>query len=208
MYEFKVEDLTSKNNISQIIFILESPHKDEYIHAHPIAGQAGNRLLSLLKRVGAIPNDIPNKPLGCLIKSGEVLNISIINASPLPLDKNFYCQQACNSKMVDALAEIKNRLQKRTQTVYKPREGLEDKLFNNFSERLKNMISDKKRVIIPLGHVASNFVKSAQDINCKVHFGVLHPSARGWKSDANIEQLRLALVAGQTHEGYNLIYNQ
>lgn len=192
--KFKVDDLTSENNISQIIFILESPHKDEYIHAHPIAGQAGNRLLLLLKRVEFIPDDIPNKPLGYLIKSGEILNISIINASPFPLDKNFYYQQACNSKMVDALAEIKNRLQKRTQTVYQPREGLESKLFNDFSERLRNMISDETRIIIPLGHVASNFVKSVQNIDCKVHFGVLHPSAHGWKSDANIEKLRLALT--------------
>ncbi|GGB51811.1 hypothetical protein GCM10011502_26200 [Oceanisphaera marina] len=192
--KFKVDDLTSKNNISQIIFILESPHKDEYIHSHPIAGQAGTRLLSLLKRVGAIPNDIPNKPLGCLIKSGEILNISIMNASPFPLDKNFYCQQACNSKMVDALAEIKNRLQKHTQTVYKPREGVESKLCNDFSERLRNMIADKTKVIIPLGHVASNFVKSVQGINCKVHFGVMHPSAREWESADNIKQLRLALT--------------
>lgn len=196
--KFKVDDLTSENNISQIIFILESPHKDEYIHAHPIAGQAGNRLLFLLKLVEFIPDDIPNKPLGCLIKSGEILNISIINASPLPLDKNFYCQQACNSKIVDTLAEVKNRLQKRTQTVYQPREGLESKLYNDFSKRLRNMISDKTKVIIPLGHVASNFVKSVQGINCKVHFGVMHPSAHGWKSDANIKQLRLALIGTES----------
>jgi len=188
--DFRVDDLQAPNRKNVVVFVLESPHKDEFAHGHPIAGQAGRRLLSLLREAGVLLENDSDDPLGCQIKNGWVKNIGVVNASSIPLDKRFYCTQ---DDTVRELASIKQRLQKATLKKYIPKDGLESELYQDFTARLKVSVSESTRVVIPLGHLASNFVKSAEGIDCPIHYGVNHPSSRAWNSAGNVEMLRQAV---------------
>jgi len=185
---FRVADLQAPNCNNVVLFILESPHKDEFSHGHPIAGQAGRRLLSLLHKAGVTFEHNDYEPLGCQIKKGKIKNIGVINVSQVPLDANFYCDKNCNS--VKELASIKKRLQKNTQKKYIPKDGVESELFKNFTARLNLSISDSTQIVIPLGHLASNFVKSVEGLKCQIHYGVSHPSSSTWNSEKNVAKLK------------------
>lgn len=189
--QFRVDDLHAPNGENIVLFVLESPHKDEFSHGHPIAGQAGKRLLSLLHKAGMTFENSSDMPLGCQIKNGNIENIGVMNASQIPLDASFYCDR--DSDTVRQLVLIKQRLQKTTQKNYLPKDGIELKMYNDFTARLKGSVSDSTQVIIPLGHLASNFVKSAKGIYRPVSYGVNHPSSRKWNSTENVNTLRLAL---------------
>lgn len=190
--DFKVNDLQSINHKNVVLFVLESPHIDEFVHRHPIAGQAGKRLLSLLLKAGVLLENSSDDPLGCQIKHGLVKNIGVINASQVPLDKGFYCTQ---DDTVRELSMIKKRLEKTTQKHYVPRIGLESALFLDFTARLKSSVSESTKMIIPLGHLASNFVKSVEGIHCPIHYGVNHPSSRDWDSPKNVTMMRNAVIS-------------
>ncbi len=196
--KYKVNDLRSVDGSSQIIFVLESPHTEEFAHGHPVAGQAGKRLAVLLGSVGLISKDESQFPLGCLIKSGKITNIAVMNASQIPLDKKFYRKMEAESEVIEILNNFKCRLQKKTQVSFQPNEKVENYLLCNFVARLKELVSKSTDVIIPLGHFASNFVKAAfvkdddlSDYN--VFYGVQHPSSRTWNNSKNVELLRNAM---------------
>ena len=188
--QYLVQDLHSSDNENVIILVLESPHNQEYKRGYPAAGQAGMRLLELLRKSGVLYKGNDNEPLGSQINQGTIKSIAIINSSQLPLDSNFY---TINNAFVHKLDSVKKRLEKRTQVKYIPKEGLETKIFNDFSNRLKASISDSTKMIIPLGHLASNFVKSTKGIECAIHYGVKHPSCLSWNSPENLKEFNQAI---------------
>ena len=99
--KYRVDDLKASDESNQIIFVLESPHTEEFVHGHPVAGQAGKRLASLLGEVGLISTNESQFPLGCQIKSGKIVNIAVMNVSQIPLDRNFYCNSTPESGVIE-----------------------------------------------------------------------------------------------------------
>ncbi|WP_154116231.1 hypothetical protein [Vibrio cincinnatiensis] len=194
---FIVDDLSSSNGTNQIIFVLESPHTNELIHKHPIAGQAGERMSGLFEILGLLSSEDAQLPLGCQIKRGVIENVAIINAAPIPLDKKIYCRETINLELIESLSGLKQRLEKRTQASYKPQGYIEQNLLSDFYSRLNAMIKPSTNVIVPLGNFASNFVKALQPQSVKIVYGVNHPSASTWKSENSLNSLRKAMACIQ-----------
>ena len=95
--------------------------------------------------------------------------------------------------MIECLNSVKHRLQKSTLASFRPKNGIENVLFRDFLRRLNSLVLESTEVIIPLGHFASNFVKSVNLQSDTVFYGVQHPSSRTWNSSRNVKLLQDAI---------------
>lgn len=103
--------------LPRTVLLCESPHRDEVIHGHPLAGLSG---LNVTKRLGE-NHDFnypvcPASPIGCLIlrESHRVLNsIGLMNVSQLPLQgKAYSCSLHRYSGLFDKFENIKAEAEK------------------------------------------------------------------------------------------------
>ena len=95
--EFIVDDSIINRRLRTVL-LLESPHKDEICHKHPLAGKAGKSITRKL-----LPNQRNNNnvPIGCLLHQGcrceqanirdpVISSLGLMNVSRIPLGKNAY----------------------------------------------------------------------------------------------------------------------
>ena len=70
-----------------IVFVVESPHVDEVCHKHPLAGSSGKNVTRKYLTTMIDSSEQSKKAIGCLVVSGQVPWLSLINVSQLPLQK-------------------------------------------------------------------------------------------------------------------------
>ncbi len=187
---FIVSDLIPPSDELKMLLVLESPHTNEFSHSHPVAGQAGKKLVAQFKSKGFLRDFQEGVPLGCQIKNLSYSELGVINASSLPMDAKFYpnCLSDRDRRLTEKLSRIKKRLEKRTFSAYVPTGCIEKYLVANFTSRLQfilNQCSAKSQLlIVPCGHLATNFLNSVNIANITVLPGLPHPSARNWYTKA------------------------
>ena len=181
--QYSVTDLVISPNQLNVLLVLESPHTDEFIHSHPVAGSSGKKLSAFFKTSGFLNSFNSTTPLGCQIKSNSYPHLGIINSSSFPMDSKFYPCGLTGSdyKRIQYLSSIKSRLEKKTQVNYQPKGLVEKYLIWNFSIRLNQVlntprISTQPLKIIACGHFAANFLNAANIPNV---LNIPHPSSRG-----------------------------
>lgn len=121
------------------LFILESPHKDEFIKKIPLQGLSG---ISVSKFFG-----FEEKPFGELINTDEIknkANVAILNVSQVPLQRvdktmdNEYC------KIYDELDKIRDC-------------GIDEELKKSFNKRLKKYEKNDILTIVVCGLFAKRY---------------------------------------------------
>lgn len=89
---YLVLDLPSSNadiDRVKIVFVIESPHIHEVCHKHPLAGDSGKKVTKKYLETMIDDSEQSKKPIGCLIVSGQMPWLSLINVSQLPLQKKY-----------------------------------------------------------------------------------------------------------------------
>lgn len=179
--KYAVADLIVSPSQLKVLFVLESPHKDEFIHSHPAAGSTGKKLSALFTK-GFLSQFIPTEPIGCQIKKYNYPHLGIIETSNLPMDMDFYpCfLSSADKRLVQDLNYTKTRLEKRIQKRYIPNGIVEKYLVNNFSNRLNSILMQSSHpvIIISFGHIAANFINTANVANLKLP----HPTGTSWSN--------------------------
>ena len=184
--QYKVFSLIEDVIKLKVLFILESPYINEYLHQHPAAGESALELTQFLMAQGYLKNFDAQLPLGCNIKLLNYHSLGILNCSTLPLNKAFYpC--ALNSEdlaKVNALAAIKQNLNQSNPNKL-PVDLKKSSIFKDFVSRLTEVLEQAPAdiVIVPCGDTAIGFVDAFKTIYQKsltVLDSLPHPTEPDW----------------------------
>lgn len=174
--DYHVTDLAYTE--SSVLFILESPHKDELRNKYPLSGVAGKQASKML-----LGKDIS---LGEYSKNNRI--ISIMNVSTVPLQKAAY------NGLPDCLSDLYVQLErmrvspkrKKRSNKYKNVTDLEELIQYNYNKRLYGFLSSAnnlKRIVV-CGNVADSFYKDfpqRQYLEKNYIINKLpHPARHGW----------------------------
>lgn len=107
--QYYVPDHNAEN--CEILFVVESPHSDEIIHKHPLAGAAGINLSNALCAAAASLNKTfqltTDKPFGCWLKDSISNYYGILNICNIPLQNKIYsCKYAENLKQLNIIRTL------------------------------------------------------------------------------------------------------
>lgn len=199
LINFQVGDLIYPN--SDLIFILESPHKNEVKLGYPAAGETGINMSKILFNI--------DEPLGKLLK-GSIsfpISLSLMNCSRLPLQESCYGNLKLSDDFISFLGvhrikdqSISRLKAKIKQKLYSP---IGKKAVNNFKHRLQNNIHISKCTrLVVCGVIAQCFFDEATSLQISFRepkpvswgghsFSVYyeyHPSSKSnqWTSSSNM----------------------
>lgn len=182
--KYRVTDLIESQAQLKVLFVLESPHKDEFVHSHPAAGSTGKKLSALFKSQGFLSQFSVSEPIGCQIIKHNYQNLGIIEVSNLPMDADFYpCDlSSSDKKFIQSLDSTKNRLEKGIKKNI-PNGRVEQYLLKDFLSRLSINRIDSSVIIISFGHIAANFLNA---VNVIPDLQLPHPTGQSWSKAAAI----------------------
>jgi hypothetical protein len=174
---YTVNDL--QNPSSRILFILESPHKEEIKFDVPLAGLSGKSMAKeLFKRTDILP-------MGKYLKELEKEKVSsvygIVNVSPFPLQKSAYPDAGFAAKYAEEL-QIAEAVRVSGAKYFKDpdKELFHSLLVQDLEHRLNDYLT-KETVLVPCGKFAEKYIKETRlEHDSKVIWGVPHPSYNSW----------------------------
>lgn len=196
--------------LPRTVLLCESPHKDEVIHGHALAGLSG---LNVTKRLGE-NHDFnypvcPASPIGCLIlrESHRVLNsIGLMNVSQLPLQgKAYSCDLHRYSGLFDEFENIKAEAEK-TNGDRKLKNEIGDRpvwkaIGEDLCRRLVELAAQCRNAernieIVPCGAVARAYLCWARSRAClgdlqRYSRKVPHPTSWARVKGSKLEQIRV-----------------
>ncbi|MFL1906770.1 hypothetical protein [Plesiomonas shigelloides] len=161
LIEFQVGDLIYPN--SNLLFILESPHKNEVKLGYPAAGDTGINMSKILFNI--------NEPLGKLLTSDISLpiSLSLMNCSMLPLQESCYEKLQLPDDFIrflgihkikgQSIFDLKNKIKQKLNS------PIGKKAVNNFKNRLQNGIDISKCTkLVVCGVIAQCFFDEATSL--------------------------------------------
>ncbi|MFC0188761.1 uracil-DNA glycosylase family protein [Fictibacillus aquaticus] len=173
---FNVPDLAASPPC--LLFVLESPHKEEIKHGVPVAGGSGKTMTKYLLQ--------ENVPFGIYLSKNPTLlkTFGIVNVCPFPMQ---------SAAIPDEEWKDTNRLflktaeSIRTSTALKFKDEkkavLQDILLKDFKERLLQSAGEKT-IIVPCGKFAERYTFLAGIAEThRVITGVPHPSYNSWAKE-------------------------
>jgi hypothetical protein len=166
----------------KMIFILESPHKEELKAGVPLAGLSGR---SMAKELFLQEDILPmGKHLKQLAKDKRQIFYGIVNVCPFPLQESAYPDRGFVQRFKGEL-QIAEAIRKSSASQFRD----EDKnLFNklliqDFRDRLIKTIEDDS-IIVPCGKFAERYVNQlAMKDKLNIIKGVPHPSYNSWSRE-------------------------
>ncbi|MFC7370717.1 uracil-DNA glycosylase family protein [Fictibacillus iocasae] len=158
-----------------LLFVLESPHKEELKHGVPVAGSSGRSMTKFLLN--------ENVPFGLRLKEHPSLleKMGIVNVCPFPMQRSAINDEEWkqnNSSFLEHVEKI--RTSASISFKDKERAVLHNILLQDFKERLKTAASNET-TIVPCGKFAGRYVSLAnKEQTYSVLEGVPHPSYNSW----------------------------
>jgi len=167
------------NENSKIVFILESPHKQEMLYGYPLAGKAG-KIIS--KKLGY------SNPFGLEVKEKSLKGrVSIINVSLQPLQEDGYDSDKDSiPSNINELNQLKRLFEKGASYITKHKKNelnkLKEEIYEIFLQEVAKLPDNI--MIVPCGNFAREFSKKVNKDLIKKKFSFIekkipHPSARG-----------------------------
>lgn len=171
----------------KIIFVLESPYKDEIIHGHSLAGDSGLAVTSYLKHKFSQENPASQfqQPFGCeLTKVGSETYFGVMNSSEYPLDRKCYpCRLPAHMERIVFAFDFIRTNPKSRRCNDEFNEKVSRCLKNLYKRRLHRILKVNSTVLfVPCGQLAANFLSSCQIEEIYVLPTVRHPSRRAWEN--------------------------
>ncbi|MFG6495231.1 hypothetical protein P8610_07730 [Fictibacillus sp. UD] len=177
---YSVQDITTKE--TEIIFILESPHKEEIKAGVPLAGLSGRSMAKEL----FLEEEI--LPMGIFLKQA-ILNkkktiYGIVNVCPFPLQQTAFPDSVFVDKYKDEI-QIAEAIRISSAKLYKDenKAAFDKLLVENFEYRLSSLIKENT-IIVPCGRFAEKYVnKLSIKEDLTILCGVPHPSYNSWSRE-------------------------
>ena len=187
--KYKIEDIIPDNKDNmKILFVFESPYKQELINGYPVAGGSGKTISKFLNK---IDSSIPaNLPFGQYMTFFNDNRFGITNCSNYPMDKAAYDSGVEVPFPPEDLDLIRKKLTS-TGKVGKELEETYSRMRHDFKKRIKTYIKNKNTITILCGKIAHNFYNDSKlNLQNKV-ISVPHPSRNQWvyKKYENIMQI-------------------
>jgi hypothetical protein len=175
---YKIEDIVSENKEKlKILFVFESPYRQELINGYPVAGGSGK---SITKFLNKIDNSIPAKlPFGQYMTLHKDNRFGIVNCSNYPMDKAVYAADANLPYIPEDLDIIRKKLTS-SGKIGKTSEKTYSRLMHNFKKRIKKYVSNKSIIIVLCGKIAHNFFYDSELSLPNMVISVPHPSRNQW----------------------------
>lgn len=186
--KFKIENIV--NEKTEIIFLLESPHKKELEFGYPVSGPSGKTMTKV------IFNGEYEKPLGLVLKDlyeKKIQNdlaekIGLMNVCQIPMQRIAYPEdiQQKYSDFFNHIEELRNKYHK---TNFKQKEVniIRNIILKKFNEELTKL-NHEKVILIPCGKIASTFLSfTSIEKQLKLIKEIPHPSYNSWNKQAYAE---------------------
>lgn len=172
---YLVDDLNVED--CKVLFILESPHKDEIVAKHPVAGDSGISMTGVLSRCNLLPLDLKDLPFGLIIRKNKSI-FGLMNVSQIPLQSQIYSQSCpLPVKYQKAFKTIRGNPSS-TARNDSCAGDVETLLLSDYSCRLEKITGDK--LLIPCGIFAQCFTKKIK-MMLPWYDGIPHPSYKNWE---------------------------
>jgi hypothetical protein len=180
MYEnkYKIEDIIPENKETlKVLFVFESPYKQELINGYPVAGGSGKTISKFLNK---IDDSIPtNLPFGQFMSFFKDERFGIANCSNYPMDKAAYEIDADIPFPPEDLDVIRKKLTS-SGKVGKVLDETYSKMRKDFRQRIVKYIKNKDTIIVLCGKIAHNFYHDSElNLPNKI-ISVPHPSRNQW----------------------------
>lgn len=177
---YSVQDITTKE--TEIIFILESPHKEEIKAGVPLAGLSGRSMAKEL----FLEEEI--LPMGKFLKQSIVDKkktiYGIVNVCSFPLQQTAFPDPQFVEKYKDEI-QVAEAVRLSTAKRFKDssKDTFDKLLIANFEDRLSSLLKSHT-IIVPCGRFAEKYVNklSIKDQLTFIH-GVPHPSYNSWSRE-------------------------
>ncbi|ANC76988.1 hypothetical protein ABE65_009300 [Fictibacillus phosphorivorans] len=177
---YSVQDLISEH--TDMIFILESPHKEEIKSGVPLAGLSGR---SMAKELFEVEESLPmGKLLKQYINENKKTAFGIVNVSSFPLQGSAFPDQSFVSRYSEEI-KVAEAVRTSSVKVFKDefRAKFDQLLLQHFETRLTSLLTENS-LIVPCGRFAEKYVnKLSNRENLTVIEGVPHPSYHSWSRD-------------------------
>jgi hypothetical protein len=169
---FQVKDI--RTSTSKILFILESPHKEELKNGVPLAGLSGRSMAKELFQVKE------TEAIGKYLAKQTKTIYSIINVCPFPLQASAYPDEFVLQYKEELLVAESIRTSSAKSFRDTDKSTFHNMLIKDFKSRLLEGIT-KDAIIVPCGKFADKYVKELLLANeYEIIDGVPHPSYNSW----------------------------
>lgn len=109
---YRVPDLIPPDGVAcELVIVLESPHIDELRTGIPVSGKAGQASLRFLAPAGRPSSELLG-PFVASLHASEDFRVSIINSSPVPLQRNAFSQHPLPPELSDTDWDVLEAIQK------------------------------------------------------------------------------------------------
>lgn len=176
---YKVSDLL--NNETKIVFILESPHKDEIKYGVPVAGRAGGTMTKTL-----FGNDMP---LGRFLKSSwdenQQLRYGVMNVCNIPMQRTAYGTDGEDKRLEEFFNTIEKVRTSNSKRPYKDKNmnDIDQQVKKDFELRLERLRGNQL-LLIPCGKFAEKYLRDVEvSSRWEVIWGIPHPSYNSWSRE-------------------------
>jgi hypothetical protein len=167
-----------------MIFLLESPHKDELKYGAPVCGYSGRKMTkTLFSQQCSLPLGRLLLSYKCQKTSNAVLGrLGLMNVCPIPMQKSVYDKDT-QDKYKDFFVNL-DKMRKTSRKVPfsdQQKREIEELLLDHLRNKLDKMVG-ASLTIIPCGKFAQRMFQLA-NISCenwRIISGIPHPSSRFW----------------------------
>ncbi|MGG1576007.1 uracil-DNA glycosylase family protein [Fictibacillus sp. NRS-1165] len=180
--QFSVADLISPD--VKILFILESPHREEIKHHTPLAGSSGRSVSKVLF------DGQQNTPLGLLLKENRdeesYCRLGILNVCSFPLQAAAIPDRKWREDHAEFVQAAEKVRVGNDKDVYRNEtwNAFQETMLQDFKQRLKVLLN-QPLVIVPCGRFAQKQFRLADVHSSKwrVVNDVPHPSYNSWAKE-------------------------
>ncbi|WP_137789562.1 hypothetical protein [Bacillus sp. E(2018)] len=177
---YSVQDIISEH--TNMIFVLESPHKEEIKSGVPLAGLSGR---SMAKELFEVEDTLPmGKLLKQYINENKKTAFGIVNVCSFPLQGSAFPDDSFVNRYSDEI-KVAEAVRTSSVKVFKDecRAEFDQLLLHHFESRLTSLLKGNT-LIVPCGRFAEKYVsKLSIKESLTVLEGVPHPSYHSWSRE-------------------------
>ncbi|MCF7791681.1 MAG: hypothetical protein K9L78_00495 [Victivallales bacterium] len=161
----------------KVLFVFESPYKQELVNGYPVAGSSGKTISKFLNKIDpAIP---VNLSFGQYMTFFKDTRFGIVNCSNYPMDKAVYGPDTEMPFPIEHLDSIRKKLSG-SGKIKKELTSTYQKLLKDFEGRIQKYTLKNTSLIVLCGKVALNFYNDTKLNLANETVSVPHPSRNQW----------------------------
>lgn len=180
----------------ELVFILESPHSDELVARHPVAGATGRSALAFLRS-----QPVGTDSLGEVVKknhSARDPRVAILNIATVPLQEKAFIHSNQTAPTMNDWGLLAAIRKSKAQTVDRTPRALANQagsaLLSDLQTRIDALPKSPDTAIVTCGRFAGRFGRALSGLLAGQVLEVRHPSYQRWQRSTGVHAARLDKV--------------